>query len=412
MKPQNFEEKVVFYYIISTYLLFFLGAQFVFAPALAWLLTFYLIKKLWQQTSDTPPEERIRIPIGVWVWIACISVIGLALVVGHLDWGFSTVKTIKSFINSFLRTWALLALFPLIGSLNIRPQIIYRAISILSLQTLILVPLTYGLSLTGLEMPLYTSTLMAKIGGNSERYYAISPYVIQSGETRLFLFAPWAPALAFACNVHFFLSSRDPDIKWRFIGMIGCAAAIVGSVSRMGIICLVGIPILVTFLVNLTEPAIQITAGIGSFIGGLFGPQLLIIARNLKDSFSSQRSNSSRVRSVLARLSHRKWEEDAPIWGHAIKVGKGPDVVAGMPIGSHHTWYGALYTHGIVGFIGILIPIVYTFIELLIKAQRSKLATTALIILLICILFSFGENLEGLAYLYWPGLVVIGMGLK
>ncbi|NEQ16378.1 MAG: O-antigen ligase domain-containing protein, partial [Moorea sp. SIO3E2] len=69
MKPQNFEEKVVFYYIISTYLLFFLGAQFVFAPALAWLLTFYLIKKLWQQTSDTPPEERIRIPIGVWVWI-------------------------------------------------------------------------------------------------------------------------------------------------------------------------------------------------------------------------------------------------------------------------------------------------------------------------------------------------------
>ncbi|NES42699.1 MAG: O-antigen ligase domain-containing protein, partial [Moorea sp. SIO2C4] len=141
MKPQNFEEKVVFYYIISTYLLFFLGAQFVFAPALAWLLTFYLIKKLWQQTSDTPPEERIRIPIGVWVWIVCISVIGLALVVGHLDWGFSTVKTIKSFINSFLRTWALLALFPLIGCLNIRPQIIYRAISILSLQTLILVPI-------------------------------------------------------------------------------------------------------------------------------------------------------------------------------------------------------------------------------------------------------------------------------
>ena len=93
-------------------------------------------------------------------------------------------------------------------------------------------------------------------------------------------------------------------------------------------------------------------------------------------------------------------------------MGKGPDVVANMPIGSHHTWYGALYTHGIVGFIGILIPIVYTFIELLIKAQRSKLATTALTILLICILFSFGENLEGLAYLYWPGLVVVGMGLK
>jgi len=41
IKPQNLEEKVVWYYIIGTYGLYFLGAQFVVAPVMAWLLVLY-----------------------------------------------------------------------------------------------------------------------------------------------------------------------------------------------------------------------------------------------------------------------------------------------------------------------------------------------------------------------------------
>ncbi|NER32369.1 MAG: O-antigen ligase domain-containing protein, partial [Symploca sp. SIO1C4] len=127
MKPQNLEETLVWYYITGTYVLFFLGAQYVVAPMLAYFLVLYLVKKLWEQNEETPPEERISIPLGVWIWIVAMLVMGLALVVGHLEFNLGTVKTIKSFVNSFLRTWALLAVFPLIGCLKIRPQLIYRA---------------------------------------------------------------------------------------------------------------------------------------------------------------------------------------------------------------------------------------------------------------------------------------------
>jgi len=51
IKPQNLEEKVVWYYIIGTHGLYFLGAQFVVAPVMVLLV--YLVKKLWNQTEAT-----------------------------------------------------------------------------------------------------------------------------------------------------------------------------------------------------------------------------------------------------------------------------------------------------------------------------------------------------------------------
>ena len=35
-----------------------------------------------------------------------------------------------------------------------------------------------------------------------------------------------------------------------------------------------------------------------------------------------------------------------------------------------------------------------------------------LLLLLVLLLFSFGENLENLAYLYWQGLLIIGIAIK
>lgn len=92
MKPQNFEERVVWCYIIGTYVLYFLGAQFVVAPVMAWLLVLYLLKKLWNQTDETPFEERIMIPVGVWIWIVSMLVIEFAIIMGHYDYDLSILK--------------------------------------------------------------------------------------------------------------------------------------------------------------------------------------------------------------------------------------------------------------------------------------------------------------------------------
>ena len=83
-----------------------------------------------------------------------------------------------------------------------------------------------------------------------------------------------------------------------------------------------------------------------------------------------------------------------------------------MPIGSHHTWFGLLFVKGLVGFYSLAIPMFVTFWVLVIKSQKYEVARVGLGVLFTLFLYTFGENLEILAYLYWPGLIVIGIALK
>jgi hypothetical protein len=95
------------------------------------------------------------------------------------------------------------------------------------------------------------------------------------------------------------------------------------------------------------------------------------------------------------------------VWGHGI-VERGPHLVEYMPIGSHHSWYGLLFVKGAVGFGALALPMAWSVVELTIKAQRSGVARLGLGIVLVMFLYTFGENLEILTYLLWPGLVVLG----
>ena len=79
-----------------------------------------------------------------------------------------------------------------------------------------------------------------------------------------------------------------------------------------------------------------------------------------------------------------------------------------MPIGSHHTWFGLLYVKGAVGALALAVPIAWTMIEMMLLAQVSSLGQLGLSVCLMLIFYSFGENLEILAYLAWPALVLLG----
>ncbi|MFB2973580.1 O-antigen ligase family protein [Aerosakkonema sp. BLCC-F183] len=411
--PQNFEEKIVWYSITGIYILYFIGAQHLLAPGLAWFLAFYLCKKLWNQTEDTPPEERITIPIGIWVWIICMLFMEVALVAAHLDFDMSLFKTIKSSINFFVRTWALFALFPLIGCLKIRPQLIYRAICIVCLQSLIFIPICYVASLIHLKSLLYVSPLF-KLGGVGAEYYNVYLYGVD-GEThqaRLYLFTPWAPALGLVGDLYFFLTYKEASKKWRWIGIIGAAAMVWGSASRLGILCLLILPVVNFVLGYFSRPLVQLGTGIISFLAGLFGLQIINWAKDFKAQFDGQRAGSSKVREILANLAMYRWETEAPIWGHGVAEPKGPPVTTGKPIGSHHAWFGLLFTNGIVGLIAFAIPLTWTFIEFFIKAQKSDIAKIALGVVLVLFFYSFAENIESLIYVYWPALVIMGIAFK
>lgn len=411
MKPQNLEETIIWYYITGTLVLYFLGAQFVVAPMVCWSLTAYFVWKLLRQNEQTPPEEQVHIPIGVWVWLVGIAGVAIALVVGHIIMQYDLPRLVRSFINFFMRTYALLALLPLIGCLNIRPQLIYRAVCILCLQCLILIPIAYAMGMAGISTPLYVNSVLARIGGIGRQYYQVSLYINGSDGLRLYLFAPWAPALGFVANVYFHMVLQERVRFWRWVGIVSTIAMAVGSGSRLGMLCLVAVPLLSLVLHRLKHPVMQIAAGVGCFVVGLVGTQLLTAFQDFQNYFHSQRASSSRIRSTLADLAIQHWRE-SPIWGHALRQVRGPQLVEFMPVGSHHTWFGLLYTHGLVGLISVLIPVAWTLIELLVKAQDSRVARTALSILIVILLYSFGENIETLSYIIWPGFVVIGIALK
>ncbi len=409
LRPQNFEEKIVWYGIIGTYVMYFTGTQYLAVPILAWVLFLYILNKLFLHPSSKEGDSSIFIPVGVWIWMLSTVVIGVTIVAAYYDRGYGLTSIIKALVNSFARKWMLLLIFPLVGCLDIRPKIIYRAVCILACQSLALLPIILLLRAAGFEAPFYANSLLARIGGLGDLFYSV--YLYTEGEQRLIMFAPWAPALALIANVHLWIAYSESNKVLKWTSIVTCAILIQMSESRLGTLMLVSLPFVRYFSINILKPRAQVTLALVSFAAGLFSFQAKKLFEDFKANFRGQRSDSSRVRDILESMSAER-AKDYPIWGHGFLLPEGPQIVAEMPIGSHHTWYGMLYAHGIVGFVALFIALAYTAAELFVRAQFCQIAQTALMIMFVLIAFSFGENLEGLSYLYWPGLVLFGIALK
>ncbi len=410
IRPENFSEKLVWYSIIWTYIFFLLGAVYVVGSVLGWLLFFVLLLKLWFQTNDTPPEKKITIPWITIVWIIGMLIEEVALVMGHLDYNLPTTLLIKSSIG-WAKGWASLALYPLAGCLPIRPQLVYRATCIVCFHTLLLAPLLIMAPILHLPEVLYISPLQA-VGGPGPTCFDVSLYEISyDGELRQRLFTPWGPALGFLANIYFLLSLQEKDKKWRLRGVIGALFMAYICKSRLALISAVLTPVMVYVVSRLVRPSTQLVLGVSAFIGGLLSTPIIETFTSFLDKVKSSRADSTRVRALLKDIAFVRAEKEAPIWGHGV-VENGPHLVEYMPIGSHHTWAGLMFVKGIVGFWSLGIPMILSAFVLLYKSQFKKVAGAGFGVLFILFLYTFGENLEILVYLYWPGLIVMGIAFK
>jgi hypothetical protein len=266
-----------------------------------------------------------------------------------------------------------------------------------------------GAYIVHLPGTLYISPLKA-IGGPGPEFFAFTLYGIDGGEgpPRWRFFTPWAPAIGFVANVYFVFALQDKDRKWMILGIAGCLAMIILSASRLALISMVVVPTLVWGLSNLVKPYINFLTSFVVLNAGLFAAQIIEFIENATAKFKGARAGSSRVRAALGEIAVQRWRDEAPIWGHGV-VEPGPHIVEKMAIGSHHSWYGLLYVKGLVGFWALAVPMAWSFVEMLIKAQTFKVAQVGLGMMLILFLYTFGENLEILAYLYWPALVILGI---
>ena len=391
-----------------TYLFYLLGATYIVGSVVAWILFACFLLQWWFQDENTPESEKIVIPWITWVWILGMLMMEVALIMGHLDYNLPTSQIIKSSIG-WAKGWAIMALYPLAGCLKIRPQIIYRAACVICFHTLLIAPLLIAAPLLGLPETLYVSPLKAVGAGLGSTFFDVSLYNVDyDGQIRQRLFTPWGPALGFVANIYFVLALGEKNKKWRWYGIIGAVYMSQICKSRLAQVCIVSTPIALFFWSRLIKPYILIFLGSSSVLAGIFANNILNGIASFWTAFKAKRADSSRVRAALKEIAFYRTETEAPIWGHGV-LQMGPHVVEFMPIGSHHTWAGLAFVKGIVGFYSLAIPMILSFFLLLIKAQSNPHAQTGLAILFILFLYTFGENLEILAYLYWPGLVLMGI---
>jgi hypothetical protein len=411
IKPQNVAERVIWYTIVLSYPMYLLGLVFPVNTTLPWLLLINVGTRFWQQSDRTPVPDQVRIPAIVWVWLIAALTVLLAMLTGLMDFGYDMNELIRSSL-SWCRDWALYPICFTLGScLRVRPQIIYRAVCNLCAQSIVALGIGVAAFVAKLPELIYDSPI-ERLTQNGKLFYEVRLYVVDvdSGGVRFTLFAPWAPALGLVACIYLLLVLQESHKGWRTIGVVGATAMLLGSVSRAAFIVLPTSILLIWVWVAANRAYLQLVVGFLLFWLGLLSFQVQQAMELAIDGFVGARKSSSQLRQVIQRMSLERWAE-APIWGHGKEI-PGPKVLKGMPLGSHHTWVGLLFNHGVVGFTAILVAVVSTVILLAIQAKVDRLARVALAIMLVLIFTSMGESMEKLAYLIWPALVLVGMAFR
>ncbi len=403
-------ERIVYRTFTLTWPFYAIGALYVVGPVLAWMIGALAVVVLYLGPAVRPDLRATGpVPAVVWGWLGGMTVMLIALWLGHLDWGLGTGQTIKSSIG-WAKGWALLALFPLAGAvLPIRREVLIRAQCVVGLWTLVLAPILIAAPYIGLPERIFTSPLKA-VGGPGPEYFSVYFFTWDpsSWTPRWQFYAPWSPFAALLGTVMVLFALEEKDIKWRSIGIAAGAVMIFASKSRMGLVGLVActtIPRMMPFV--LRGWAWQTLAGFTASMAVL-GTTLATAATDAVAAFKGARADSTRVRETLQRIATERWQNDGYWFGHAT-VQPGSHAVEYMPIGSHHTWYGLLFVKGLLGFFAFLIPFVWQFAVTLKDATLGPRGRLPLGIMMTLTLLSFGENIEIEAYLLWPALLLLGI---
>jgi hypothetical protein len=406
---ETVEERLVYWSIVSTWGLWLLGAVFVLFPILGWALAGLAVARRLGWLASPAKDRHGPVPVLVGVWLFSMALMLVALIVGHIDFGLPWQQIVKSTLG-WVKGWALLAVFPFAGALLlIRARVIIRAVCVLGLQSLLLTPVLLAGALAELPVSLYVSPLHAIVGSEAI-FYDVGLYVKDGGMLgfRLRYFAPWAPGAACVGVLTVMLAMHERHRGWSAIGLAAGLTMCILSLSRSAMVAIPAVLITVWMIAHIARPLVLGAFAVVVTVGLVFAEPVIEVVQDAEAAFRGARAESSRVRSTIERMSIHRWQSEAPWFGHAV-VERGPHLVEFMPIGSHHTWIGLLFTKGLVGFLACLLPLLWTLAELSARAQGDRLARCSLATMLTLCVFSFGENLDVLAYLVWPVFLLLGI---
>jgi hypothetical protein len=418
MKLTHFSERLIWFQCLFIYPIYLSGSLFLWNIIQLWILVGYVIFcqiKIYFEPENQKISHEIRswrsAPSVLWGWLISMVMMGILILVGLYENGYNSNELLRSSLG-WLGDWALLGFYPVLGYLlPIRPTVIYRSACVIAAQSLVVIPICYGAYLLKLPGLIYLSPL-ERIIQNGAIYYAISWYTreVDSDGIRLILFTPWGPALGLMGCLFFFYTVQEDQLIWKGLGIIGSLAMLLTSVSRGAYLFLPMTIVIVWVIKNLSWIQFELSLGVSCFIGGLGSTLLLDRFQDFLGGVKSARKSSSQLRAELERVALDRWM-DSPLFGHG-KQTPGPDFLKHMPIGSHHTWIGLLFTQGLTGLFLFLIPLVWSLIGLSLKIKSNPVAGVAFSGLLLITFSSFSDNIEKMAYLYWSTFLLIGIAYR
>ncbi|BDX08254.1 O-antigen ligase family protein [Planctobacterium marinum] len=409
INPVTTEERLIWFGLVATYPIYFLGGLYVSGSVLGYLILAALLLRLFVEGNQNTHRS---VPAMAWLWIIAMLVMLIALWAGHANWGLGMGKTIKSTIG-WAKGWALIALFIFLGAvLPLRKELIIRGVCILGWHTFLFSAFTFIAYMLRLPGELFVSPLQI-VGGPGPNFFTVSLYGLnpETGGGRWQFFGPWAPAAGLLACIYLVICLQEEDKTWRTRGILGATAMCLLCQSRAGWAIFICLWPMVVFSDKFREPWFLLVIGFVVPLILVLGQPVLEFVLDSYEQVKQSRPGSTRVRQALATIAIQRWESEAYWFGHGV-VERGPKLVEGMPIGSHHSWYGLLFVKGLVGLLALAIPMFISAIYLFIYSQVSKIAQTALCLLAVFICYSFFENLEILSYLYWPALLWIGMAFN
>lgn len=410
---RTFPEALCFWTLVLTWPLYAIGGLYVAGPVLVWTLAglsalaLYLGPALGPGFRATGP-----VPALCLVWLAGMVTLLIALWVAYVQWDLGLGPAIKSTVG-WAKGWAMIALLILAGAvLPIRRPPLVRGQCIVGLVTLCLLPVLMAARVAGLPDKLFTSPLQV-IGGPGPEYFSVYLYIIdpEFGTTRWQFYAPWAPFAGLLGTVMILFALEERSRFFRAAGVAAGLAMILLSASRMSLVALAVCTVVPRLMPYLAGSVVWRLAAVAAASMAVLGDLVLGLINDSIRSFKEARASSSRVRATLQEIAFQRWRTEAVWFGHG-EVERGPHIVEYMPIGSHHTWYGLLFVKGVVGVVGLAIPLIWQFLVTAFDAVRGPRGRLPFGIMLQIVILTFGENLEIEVYLFWPGLLLLGIHLR
>jgi hypothetical protein len=350
-------------------------------------------------------EKRIGAAAFLWWLVGFMQAI--SVLVNWFDTGSSVWYFLYRLSSATVSGWFFLGAAIGVGQVyRLNSPKVVRAICLLGLYLLVLGTFSFGLGLmSGIEklfIPSPIGLLLPKDLPATEYAFTMNFFtyeeILGKRIPRLILFYPWAVCLGFAGIAVCFIALCEKRLWWRRIGFSGGVMAVVGSMSRAAAIALLAAGVL--YIWQTWHPRYRwATVSLLCIVAVTFLSLDKPVVRHVSqfyDAMADLRPGSSDARQAGYYESKRRFLR-SPLIGHGWPGDYLSDAIP-MPVGSHSTVYGLLYTGGLFTFIPFCVAMLWTLAALFWRARsRDPAARSALSIAVALSILSYGEGIYSFA---------------